>query len=146
MLVLSLLLKRNYINLQGFENITYKAHLGFEAVNDGDKFEVMVNNNTGSGWESVLIYDNFTGADILPELNSVSLSNKYDNPQNLSFLLIFNASLPSSYVFFSNVTLHADTTNTTPIQITRFDSKILGGDGSGDVYIYYNDHSQKIAS
>lgn len=106
----------------------------------GDVFEVLIDNNTGSGEVSLFT----TSAVIVNEFQNIELSVEMENTSTVTLIFELTANnINFDVTFVDNIILFGNATADTTANVTRFDTQILGGDGDGTVQIFYNDSTQQ---
>ncbi len=100
-----------------------------------DSFELFVDNNVGSGEVSLFS----TGAIILDEFQNVALPASMDNESIVSIIFDLTANnINFDVTYLDNVFIFGNATANTTINVTVFDTTILGGTGDGTISIVFN--------
>lgn len=105
---------------------------------DTDQFNIEVNNNIGSGWINIFNMNAYSG-DLNPaQYNITNIPSTMWNQSIISIRMDHTSTLNTEESFIDNVKVSCISGSEVTTNYTFHNTKILGGDGDGEDYIFYN--------
>lgn len=124
-----------------FDTLNLTFRLNTTNLNEGDLFNVTVNNNEGSFEVEVHAINDGIDQNRLVE---VPLPASMNNRAVVSLRFHCLVNVVNEQCLVDNVKIIGEATVNTQANVTRFDTKIFGGSAKGDnIFIFYNDSSKQ---